>query len=99
MKTRRWLGAVTRFRRPCPHGESLMAFDRERDTSTGRGLAVQTTHNGRRVVTLEQLFVRVRRRENRFYDAIYRIVKACQRFRIPVIRPLHRALYYERRAR
>jgi acetyltransferase-like isoleucine patch superfamily enzyme len=48
---------------------------------------------------IEALKLRVRRRETPLFRALYRLAKAYRSARLPVIRPLHLALYYEREAR
>lgn len=42
---------------------------------------------------------KVRRRENRFYNGLYRVAKAARSFEIPTWRPLARLLYAERALR
>jgi acetyltransferase-like isoleucine patch superfamily enzyme len=51
------------------------------------------------MIGIEALKLRVRRRETPVYRALYRIAKAYRTARVPVVRPLHLALYYEREAR
>ncbi len=51
------------------------------------------------MIGIEALKLRVRRRETPLYRALYRLARAYQSFRLPVIRPLHLALYHERAAR
>jgi acetyltransferase-like isoleucine patch superfamily enzyme len=48
---------------------------------------------------INQLKMKVRRRETSFYDAVYRMARAMQQFHVPVIPGLHSALYFERQAR
>ncbi len=48
---------------------------------------------------LEQLAVKIRRREGGFYKALYQLAISVRHVTCPVIVPLHRALYYERRFR
>lgn len=48
---------------------------------------------------LEGLSVRIRRQETPAYRWLYRLAKASRQVEIPVIRPLHLTLYYERRGR
>ncbi|MBI3802524.1 MAG: acyltransferase [Nitrospirae bacterium] len=48
---------------------------------------------------LQQLALKIRRREGTFYRALYEVAIRVRRFSCPVITPLHRALYYERRLR
>ncbi len=50
-------------------------------------------------MNIKEFSVKVKRRETPFYDRIYRIIKALQRFEIPTIRPLYKILYYERKVR
>lgn len=51
------------------------------------------------MIGIEALKLRVRRRETPTYCALYRLAKAYRSFRLPLIRPLHLALYHERAAR
>lgn len=51
------------------------------------------------MIGLEALKLRVRRRETPAARAVYRMAKAYRSARLPVVRPLHLALYYEREAR
>ena len=48
---------------------------------------------------IEALKLRVRRRETPAARALYRLARAYRSARVPVVRPLHLALYYEREAR
>ncbi len=48
---------------------------------------------------LEQLAVKIRRREGVVYKGLYRLAIGVRHVACPVIAPLHRALYYERRFR
>ncbi|HEY8370537.1 MAG TPA: acyltransferase [Thermodesulfobacteriota bacterium] len=51
------------------------------------------------MIGIEALKLRVRRRETPTARALYRLAKAYRSAHVPVIRPLHLALYYEREAR
>jgi acetyltransferase-like isoleucine patch superfamily enzyme len=48
---------------------------------------------------LDQLAVRIRRRETPFFDRLYRLAKSIRTIHMPVIPVLHHALYYERMTR
>jgi acetyltransferase-like isoleucine patch superfamily enzyme len=47
----------------------------------------------------ERFALNVRRRETPLYDWLYRTAKAVKGFEMPTLRPLYKALYYERNAR
>jgi acetyltransferase-like isoleucine patch superfamily enzyme len=51
------------------------------------------------MTAIEALKLRVRRRETPAARAVYRLAKAYRGARVPVLRPFHLALYYEREAR
>jgi acetyltransferase-like isoleucine patch superfamily enzyme len=51
------------------------------------------------VSVFERLALNVRRRETPLYDWLYRTAKAVRGFEMPTLRPLYKALYYERNAR
>lgn len=48
---------------------------------------------------LDNLALKIRRRETPVFDRLYRLAKAVRGFEVPVIRPLHGLLYRERRLR
>lgn len=45
---------------------------------------------------IQAFFLKIRRRENRFYALLYRTARAVQTFRLPAPRPMFGALYYLR---
>lgn len=48
---------------------------------------------------IEQISVRIRRRETPLYRGLYRAAKQARSISVPVLGPFHRFLYHERRAR
>ncbi len=51
------------------------------------------------MIGIEALKLRVRRRETPTYRALYRLARGLRSLRLPLVRPLHLALYHERAAR
>lgn len=50
-------------------------------------------------MSLEQLAMKIRRREGVFYNGLYQLAVRIRHIKSPTIRPLHRFLYYERKSR
>lgn len=48
---------------------------------------------------LNELVLKIRRRESPFHDRLYRIAKAVKRFEVPPVRPVYRLLSWERSLR
>jgi acetyltransferase-like isoleucine patch superfamily enzyme len=50
-------------------------------------------------MNVEEFIMKIKRRENPFYDRLYRIAFAARHFEVPLVRGLHDAGYHERRFR